>query len=155
MSTATLNKKVPDLTLPATDNQDFSFSTHRGYRLVLYFYPKDSTPGCTLEGRDFRDNIRKFSARKTRVFGVSRDSLASHERFKEKQQFPFQLISDHDEKLCAMFDVIKGKTMFGKKVRGIQRSTFLIDEAGILRREWRKVSIRGHADEVLAAIKEL
>jgi peroxiredoxin Q/BCP len=122
---------------------------------VLYFYPKDNTPGCTTEGEDFRDNHRKLRARKTRVFGVSRDSLTSHENFRKKHGFPFELISDPDEKLCKLFDVIKEKNMYGRKVLGIERSTFLIDENGVLAREWRKVKVKGHVDEVLEAIKAL
>jgi thioredoxin-dependent peroxiredoxin len=121
----------------------------------LYFYPKDSTPGCTLEGQDFRDNIRKFSSRNTCILGVSRDTLSSHEKFKEKQKFPFDLLSDEDEKLCSLFDVIKEKNMYGKKHMGIERSTFLIDEKGFLRNEWRKVKVKDHVEEVLEAIKKL
>ena len=127
----------------------------KGKNIVIYFYPKDSTPGCTLEGQDFRDNIRKFSSRNTRILGVSRDSLSSHEKFKEKQKFNFDLISDEDEKLCSIFDVIKEKNMYGKKHMGIERSTFLIDEKGILRNEWRKVKVKGHVEEVLVAVKSL
>ena len=147
--------KVKDFNLPATGNKNIKLSDYKGKKVVLYFYPKDSTPGCTLEGQDFRDNIRKFSARKTIILGISRDSLKSHEKFKEKQCFPFELISDEDEKLCKQFDVIKQKNMYGKKVRGIERSTFLIDEKGILRTEWRKVKVDGHVEEVLAAVKNL
>ena len=147
--------KVKNFNLPATGNKNIKLSDYKGKKVVLYFYPKDSTPGCTLEGQDFRDNIRKFSARKTIILGISRDSLKSHEKFKEKQCFPFELISDEDEKLCKQFDVIKQKNMYGKKVRGIERSTFLIDEKGILRTEWRKVKVDGHVEEVLAAVKNL
>jgi peroxiredoxin Q/BCP len=121
----------------------------------LYFYPKDSTSGCTREGQDFRDNIRKFRSRKTIILGVSRDSVKSHENFKEKQDFPFDLLSDKDEKLCKQFDVIKEKNMYGKKHMGIERSTFLIDAKGVLRQEWRKVKVDGHVIEVLDAIKNL
>ena len=122
---------------------------------MLYFYPKDSTPGCTLEGRDFSAKKAAFSRNNTAIFGVSRDSMKAHEKFKSNQKFGFDLLSDADEKVCKMFDVIKQKTMFGKKVRGIQRSTFIIDEKGMLRQEWRKVKVLGHAKEVLEAIKAL
>jgi len=127
----------------------------KGKNVVLYFYPRDSTPGCTREGQDFRDNIRKFRARNTIILGVSRDSIKSHEKFKSNQNFPFDLISDEEEALCKLFEVIKMKNMYGKKVRGIERSTFLIDGKGILRREWRKVNVNGHVDEVLEAVREI
>lgn len=155
MSKVSIGKKVPQFSLPATGDQTIKLSELKGKNIVIYFYPKDSTPGCTLEGQNFRDNIRKFSSRNTRIFGVSRDSLSSHEKFKEKQKFNFDLISDEDEKLCAIFDVIKEKNMYGKKHMGIERSTFLIDENGILRNEWRKVKVKGHVEEVLEAVKNL
>lgn len=155
MSKVSIGKKVPAFSLPATGDQTIKFSTLKGKNIVLYFYPKDSTPGCTLEGQDFRDNIRKFSSRNCVVLGVSRDKLASHEKFKEKQCFPFDLLSDVDETLCNLFDVIKEKNMYGKKMMGIERSTFLIDEKGVLRNEWRKVKVKGHVDEVLEALKTL
>ncbi len=155
MSKVSIGKKVPQFSLPATGNQTIKLSELKGKNIVIYFYPKDSTPGCTLEGQDFRDNIRKFSSRNTRILGVSRDSLSSHEKFKEKQKFNFDLISDEDEKLCSIFDVIKEKNMYGKKHMGIERSTFLIDEKGILRNEWRKVKVKGHVEEVLVAVKSL
>jgi len=155
MGKVKIGKKIPEFSLPATGEQTISLSALKGRRLVLYFYPKDSTPGCTIEGRDFRDNIKKFKALNTVIFGVSRDSLKSHENFKEKECFPFELLSDADEKLCKMFDVIKEKNMYGKKVMGIERSTFLIDENGILRNEWRKLKVEGHVAEVLDAIKKL
>lgn len=155
MSKVSIGKKVPPFSLPATGNQTIKLSELKGKNIVIYFYPKDSTPGCTLEGQDFRDNIRKFSSRNTRILGVSRDSLSSHEKFKEKQKFNFDLISDEDEKLCSIFDVIKEKNMYGKKHMGIERSTFLIDEKGILRNEWRKVKVKGHVEEVLVAVKSL
>lgn len=126
-----------------------------GTAFVLYFYPKDDTPGCTAEGIDFRDQYAKFKRRKIRVFGVSRDSLASHEKFKAKYSLPFDLVSDPDETLCKQFDVIKEKNMYGRKTLGVERSTFLIDADGVLRREWRKVKVKGHVDEVLAAAAEL
>ncbi|MCK5433327.1 MAG: peroxiredoxin, partial [Gammaproteobacteria bacterium] len=128
MALAKIGKKVTDIKLAATGNQNLQLSDFRGKKIVLYFYPKDSTPGCTLEGQDFRDNKRKFSARNTIVLGISRDSVKSHENFKSKQSFSFDLLSDPDEKLCKQFNVIKEKNMYGKKVMGIERSTFLIDE---------------------------
>ena len=155
MAKVALDKKVPDFELPATGDETFRLSDYRGENVVLYFYPKDSTPGCTTEGQDFRDDHRKFRARKTRVFGISRDSLKSHENFRAKQEFPFALLSDADEKACALFDVIREKNMYGRKVLGIERSTFLIDAAGVLRREWRGVKVKGHVDEVLQAVKNL
>lgn len=154
MAKLAVGKKVPDFKLPST-NGDFRLKEHEGDRIVLYFYPKDSTPGCTLEGQDFRDQHQKFRRRKTRVFGISRDSLKSHENFKAKQKLPFELLSDPDEKVCKLFDVMKEKNMYGRKVIGIERSTFLIDGQGILRQEWRKVKVKGHVDEVLEALKQL
>jgi len=155
MSKVSIGKKVPAFSLPATGDQTIKLSALKGKNIVLYFYPKDSTPGCTLEGQDFRDNIRKFSSRNTIILGVSRDKLTSHERFKEKQSFPFDLLSDEDETLCKLFDVIKEKNMYGKKHMGIERSTFLIDEKGVLRYEWRKVKVKEHVNEVLEALKAL
>ena len=155
MSKITIGKKVPEFNLPSTGDKKIRLSDIKGKNLVLYFYPKDSTPGCTREGQDFRDNLRRFKARNTVVLGVSRDSIKSHENFKGKQKFTFDLLSDEDEMLCKLFDVIKMKNMYGRKVRGIERSTFLIDGKGILRREWRKVNINGHVDEVLEAVKEI
>jgi len=153
MTKVKVGNKVPAFSLPATGDKTTRLSDLRGKNVVLYFYPKDSTPGCTLEGQNFRDNIRKFRARDTVIFGVSRDSLKSHEKFREKQCFPFDLLSDEDEKLCRTFDVIREKNMYGKKVMGIERSTFLIDKEGILRQEWRKVKVDGHVDAVLDAVK--
>jgi peroxiredoxin Q/BCP len=155
MSQVQLNKKVPAFAAESTGGQAFKLADAKGKNLVIYFYPKDSTPGCTREGQDFRDNYSKFKRNKTLVLGVSRDSIASHEKFKTKQEFPFELLSDTDEKLCKLFDVIKEKNMYGKKVMGIERSTFLIDASGKLRREWRKVKVDGHVDEVLVAVREL
>ena len=155
MTKAIIGEKAPAFDLPATGGKTVGLSALAGQNVVLYFYPKDSTPGCTLESRDFRDRLREFRARNTAVFGVSRDSPASHERFREKQALNFDLISDADERLCGLFDVVRMKNMFGKKVRGIERSTFLIDANGILRKEWRKVKIAGHVEEVLEAVKEL
>lgn len=153
--TIALGAAVPDFRLPATSNKDVVLSALRGWHVVLYFYPKDSTPGCTLEGQQFRDKIASFTAEKALILGVSRDSLKSHEKFREKECFPFELISDEKEELCRLFDVIRMKNMYGKQVEGIERSTFLIDKAGVLRQEWRKVKVEGHADEVLAAIRAL
>ena len=147
-------KKVADFTAEATGGP-FKLSAHKGHPVVLYFYPKDNTPGCTTEGADFRDLHKQFTKWGAVIAGVSRDSMKSHESFKAKMEFPFELISDADEKLCAQFDVIKMKNMYGKKVRGIERSTFLIDGSGALAHEWRKVKVEGHAAEVLAAVKAL
>jgi len=155
MARAVTGKKVPDFTLPATGDQTISLADFRGSNVVVYFYPKDSTPGCTTEGQDFRDRISTFRRRKTVVLGISRDSIKSHENFKARQQFPFELLSDTGEKVCRLFDVIREKNMYGRKVMGIERSTFLIDDKGVLRREWRKVNVKGHVEEVLQAIKEL
>ncbi len=155
MSTVSLNKVVPDFTLPATGDQTVRLKDLRGQNVVLYFYPKDSTPGCTTEGQNFRDQYKAFAKANTVVFGISRDSLRSHENFKSKQNFPFDLLSDSEEEVCTLFDVIKPKNMYGREVIGVERSTFLIDAAGKLRREWRKVKVPGHVDEVLAAAQEL
>jgi len=155
MAKVKIGKKVTDIKLAATGDQTLQLSDFKGKKIVLYFYPKDSTPGCTLEGQDFRDNKRKFSAKNTIVLGVSRDSVKSHENFKNKQSFAFELLSDPDEKLCTQFDVIKEKNMYGKKMMGIERSTFLIDEQGILIYEWRKVKVMGHVEEVLEVISKI
>lgn len=155
MSKVSVGKKVPDFTVPATGDQELSLSDFKGRNLVLYFYPKDSTPGCTQEGKDFRDLHDQFQALNTDILGVSRDGLKAHENFRSKQGFPFHLLSDKDERLCGLFDVIKEKNMFGKKALGIVRSTFLIDAEGVLRQEWRKVQVKGHAEEVLEAVKSL
>jgi len=153
--TVSLGKKVPDFTLPATGDQEISLSDLKGQNVVLYFYPKDSTPGCTREGQGFRDHHSKFKRQKTVILGVSRDSVKAHENFKAKQEFPFELLSDKEEIICKLFDVIKMKNMYGKKVRGIERSTFLIDDQGKLRQEWRKVRVDGHVEEVLDEVKAL
>lgn len=152
---AAIGKVVPNFKLPATGDKTITAKDLKGQNVVLYFYPKDSTPGCTLEGQGFRDNYSKFKRQNTIVLGVSRDSLRSHENFKARQKFPFDLLADEDETLCNIFDVIKMKNMYGKKVRGIERSTFLIDANGKLRQEWRKVKVESHVDEVLAAVKAL
>jgi thioredoxin-dependent peroxiredoxin len=149
-----LGKKVADFSAAATGG-DFKLSAHKGHPVVIYFYPKDNTPGCTTEGEQFRDLHRQFTKAGAVVVGVSRDSLKSHENFKAKMEFPFELISDADEKLCAQFDVIKMKNMYGKKVRGIVRSTFVVDNAGKLAHEWRGVKVPGHAQEVLDVVKAL
>ena len=148
-------KKVPDIELHITGDKRVSLSDYAGKPLVLYFYPKASTPGCTREGLDFSAAINKFRRQSCAILGASRDSLKAQENFKAKQEFPFDLVSDKEEALCNLFDVIKMKNMYGKQVRGIERSTFLIDERGVLRREWRKVKVPGHVDEVLAAVREL
>lgn len=155
MAKVSVGKKVPAFKLPATGEQEISLTGLKGKKIVLYFYPKDSTPGCTLEGQDFRDQLAKFKRQNAVILGVSRDSLAAHEKFRARQKFTFDLLSDADEKLCTLFDVIKEKNMYGKKVMGIERSTFLIDENGTLAQEWRKVSVKGHVDEVLDAVKAL
>jgi peroxiredoxin Q/BCP len=155
MGKIAVDKKVPDFSLPATGGEPFRLAEQKCSNVVLYFYPRDNTPGCTLEGQDFRDSMRRFKAANTRVFGISRDSLACHEKFKGAQKFSFELLADADEKACRLFDVIREKNMYGKKVMGIERSTFLIDADGVLRREWRKVKVEGHAAEVLQAVKDL
>lgn len=147
--------EVPDFSLPATGGRTFRLAALRGRPLVIYFYPKDSTPGCTTEAGQFRDLHDAFAAAGASIWGVSRDSLKSHENFKAKLGLPFELLSDADETVCRLFDVIRMKNMYGKQVRGIERSTFLIDAAGRLAREWRGVKVEGHAAEVLAALKSL
>jgi len=155
MSQIVLDQPVPDFEVPSTGEKTIKLTDFRGKFLVLYFYPKDNTPGCTQEGQSFRDNIGEFAKRNAVVFGVSRDSVKVHEGFKCKQQFPFDLLSDQDEKLCQLFDVIKIKNMYGKQVRGIERSTFLIDPQRILVREWRKIKVKDHCQEVLKALTDL
>jgi peroxiredoxin Q/BCP len=155
MSRVADSKKVPVFSATATGGKTIRTNDLKGSVVVLYFYPKDNTPGCTQEGQDFRDNYRRFRSRNTILLGVSRDSLATHEKFKAKYGFPFDLIADEDESLCRLFDVIKEKNMYGKKVLGIERSTFLIDDEGVLRKAWRKIKVKGHADEVLDAVKAL
>ncbi|SDR86919.1 peroxiredoxin Q/BCP [Halopseudomonas litoralis] len=146
---------LPDFTAQATSGKTITLSELTGKKLVLYFYPKDHTPGCTTQGQDFRDMHEQFLAADTLVLGVSRDSLRTHENFRTKQSFPFELISDSDESLCRLFDVIRKKKLYGKEYEGIERSTFLIDRKGVLRREWRKVKVPGHVAEVLQAAREL
>jgi peroxiredoxin Q/BCP len=155
MAVPSVGKKVPDFSLPATGGETVRLSALRGAPVVLYFYPKDDTPGCTLEGQDFRDQARALRALKATVLGVSRDTLASHEKFKAKHELNFSLLSDSEEKLCQLFGVIKDKNMYGRKVRGIERSTFLIGADGVLRREWRGVKVKGHVAEVLESLRQL
>jgi len=155
MPKAELNKVVPKYKLASTGEQEISSSSLRGSNVVIYFYPKDNTPGCTREGIDFQASLAKFKRQNTVILGVSRDSVKTHENFRNKQGFKFNLLSDKDEVLCQLFDVIKMKNMYGKKVRGIERSTFLIDDKGKLKQEWRKIKVDGHVDEVLAAVKVL
>lgn len=152
---ADIGEAVPDFSLPSTSGKDFSLKDLKGKKVVLYFYPKDSTPGCTTEGLEFSKLIKDFKKNKTEIFGISRDSLKSHDNFKSKQDFQFDLLSDSDELACQIFDVIKEKNMYGRKVMGIERSTFVIGEDGKLLKAWRKVKAQGHAQEVLEAIKKL
>jgi peroxiredoxin Q/BCP len=149
----TIGKKVKNFSCPATGDKNISLKELAGKKVVLYFYPKDSTPGCTTEGQNFRDAKAKFTRQNTIIFGVSRDSMKRHENFKAKQAFNFDLLSDEDESLCKQFDVIKLKKLYGKEYMGIERSTFLIGEDGKLLEEWRGVKVKGHVDEVLAACK--
>jgi peroxiredoxin Q/BCP len=150
-----IGEKVANFSLPATGDKTLTLEDFKGKNLIIYFYPKDSTPGCTLEGQNFRDLYKDFQKSGTDILGVSRDNLKAHENFKAKQQFPFDLLSDADETLCKQFDVIHEKNMYGRKVMGIVRSTFLIDGSGILRNEWRKVRVKGHVEEVLEAVRSL
>jgi peroxiredoxin Q/BCP len=153
--TVSVGKKVPNFTVPVTGAEAWSPSDAKGEKLVIYFYPKDMTTGCTKESQDFRDHYAAFKKAKVRVLGISRDSLKSHDKFREKERLPFELLSDADEKVCKLFDVIKEKTLYGRKYMGVDRSTFLIDAGGILRREWRGVKVPGHVEEVLEAAKSL
>ncbi|MBV0932195.1 peroxiredoxin [Marinobacterium weihaiense] len=155
MTSPVIDQPVSDFSAPATSEKTVTLRELKGRNVVIYFYPKDSTPGCTTEGQDFRDLYEEFQSLDTEIFGVSRDGLRSHENFKAKQSFPFELISDKDETLCQLFDVIKLKKMYGKEHLGIERSTFLIDKEGVLRKEWRKVKVKGHVAEVLEAVKAL
>ena len=150
-----IGKKIKNFSIAASGDKTISLKDYQGKKVVLYFYPRDSTPGCTTEGQDFRDAKGRFTRQNTVILGVSRDSIKSHESFIAKQKFNFDLLSDADETLCTQFDVIKMKNMYGKQVRGIERSTFLIDEKGVLRQEWRKVKVKEHVEAVLAAAKEL
>jgi thioredoxin-dependent peroxiredoxin len=150
-----LDQSVADFVAPATGGGNWRLKDARGRKLVLYFYPRDNTPGCTLEGQQFAALASQFAAAGVTVIGISRDSIASHEKFRDQMRFPFDLVSDSTEAICRQFDVIREKNMYGRKVLGIQRSTFLIDVTGVLRREWRGVKVDGHATEVLAAAKAL
>ena len=150
-----VGKRVANFTLPATGDKMLSLNDFKGTHLVLYFYPKDHTPGCTREGQDFRDVYNDFREAGSDILGVSRDSIRTHENFCRKQSFPFDLLSDADGKLCNQFDVIKEKSMYGRKYKGIERSTFLIDASGVLSHEWRKVRVAGHVDEVLQTVRSL
>ncbi len=154
-SAVAVGRKLADFSLPSTTGEVFSLAEHRGQPVVLYFYPKDMTSGCTLESQQFRDLHAKFKRLKAVVLGISRDTIKSHERFRDKEQLPFHLLSDSEELLCKRFDVIREKNMYGKKVMGIERSTFLIDGEGVLRQEWRKVKVEGHAEAVLEALRAL
>jgi len=153
--TVSVGRKVPDFSLPATGGGNWKLSAARGSKVVVYFYPKDNTSGCTKEGVAFADLDKAFRKEGAVVVGVSPDSLASHEKFKSKMGFPFELLADEDKKACQLFDVWKEKSMYGRKYMGVERSTFLIDEQGVLNREWRKVKVPGHADEVLGAVRDL
>ena len=150
-----LNKPVPDFSAQATGEQTVTPASLAGKTVVIYFCPKDNTPGCTTEGQDFRDAHAEFAGLNAVIYGVSKDSLRTHANFKAKHEFPFELISDPDEALCRLFDVIKLKKLYGKEYEGIERSTFLIDAKGVLRQEWRKVKVPGHVAEVLAAVRTL
>jgi len=155
MAEVAVGKKVPAFAAASTGGGTLASKDLLGSPYVLYFYPKDDTPGCTMEGHDFRDHFAAFVRHGVRVLGVSRDTVASHEKFKSKHGLPFELLSDPDEALCRLFDVIKQKNMYGKKVLGIERSTFLIDPKGVLRNEWRRIKVNGHVVAVLAAAKKL
>jgi thioredoxin-dependent peroxiredoxin len=155
MQQAALDQVVPDFELPSTGDTVFQLSEQQGKNIVIYFYPKDNTPGCTLEGQNFRDHIDEFTAKDTIIVGVSRDSVRVHEGFKAKQSFPFELLSDKEEIACKIFDVIQLKKNYGREYMGIVRSTFLIDKAGVLRQEWRNVKVKTHLEEVLEAVNAL
>ncbi len=155
MTAIALGQPVPDCALLLTGNREVKLSDYRGQHLVLYFYPKASTPGCTTEGLDFTAAAEQFAATDCVILGASRDGLKAQENFKAKQNFSFDLVSDKDEALCKLFDVIKLKKNYGREYLGIERSTFLIDKTGVLRQEWRKVKVKGHADEVLEAVRQL
>ena len=155
LMTPALNKSLPEFEALATGGVKFTPAAFHGHAVVLYFYPKDNTPGCTTEAMQFRDHHKEFVKSGAVVFGVSRDNMASHEKFKQTLELPFELIADTEEKLCHMFGVVKNKIMYGKKVKGIERSTFLIVAQGVLRAEWRGIKVAGHVDEVLKAVKLL
>jgi len=153
--TVQLDRKVPEFSLPATGGDTWKLSGAAGRKLIIYFYPRDNTSGCTSEGMAFRDLYPQFRKAKADIVGVSTDTLASHEKFKAKFEFPFELLADEERKACRLFDVIREKSMYGRKFMGVVRSTFLLDEKGVLRREWRKVRVNGHAEAVLDAVREI
>ncbi len=155
MSQVETGKKVPDFSGLATSGMEFKLSNYKGSPVLLYFYPRDNTPGCTQEGKDFRDHYAEFEQKGIKIFGISRDGIKAHENFKAKYDFPFELISDKDETICKLFDVIKEKKMYGKTHMGIERSTFLIDADVVLVKEWRKVKVKEHIVQLLEAIKDL
>ena len=155
MKTIELNKIVPDFSLPSTDNKDFQLSDHRGKNIIIYFYPKDNTPGCTQEGKAFRDHFAEFEMLNTLIVGISRDSIRVHTNFRAKHAFPFHLLSDADEAACQLFDVIKLKKLYGREYMGIVRSTFLIDKKGVLRKIWSPVKVKNHVTEVLDEIRPI
>ena len=155
MSNIEIGHQAPEFTLPATGGQTINLSDFRGKNVVIYFYPKDSTPGCTTESQDFRDGYDAFTQEHTVILGISRDSIKSHERFKEKQALPFELLSDEEETVCNLFEVLKMKNMYGKQFMGIERSTFLIDASGTFREIWRKVKVKGHVEVVLSAVQTI
>ena len=151
----TVNQPVDEFTLPSTGGQQFSLAEYIGKNLIIYFYPKDDTPGCTTEGLDFKNNLSFFADNNFTILGISRDSVQSHENFKQKMEFPFELLSDESESVCKMFDVIKPKNVYGKTVLGIERSTFFIDKEGILKKEWRGVKAANHVNDVISYLKEI
>ena len=155
MTTIDTGNPIPDFEAPSTGEKNIRLSDYLGKNVILYFYPKDNTPGCILEGRGFRDHYKQFQELNTEIFGISRDSIKVHENFKAKQEFPFDLLADKEETLCRLFDVIKMKNMYGKQVRGIERSTFLIDTHSVLAYQWRKVKVKVHIEEVLQKVTEL
>ena len=155
MSKSLEGKKCPKFKAECTSNITYSNKDFEGKNLVIYFYPKDSTPGCTTEGQEFRDNYKQFKKFNTEILGVSRDTIKSHENFKNKQLFPFELLSDSDEKVCKAFDVMKLKSMYGREYIGVDRSTFLISTNGVVLKEWRSVKVKGHVDDVLSSVKNL
>ena len=148
-------KKCPKFSAEATSEQVISNQTYKDKNVVIYFYPKDSTPGCTTEGQEFRDNYKKFKKYNTEILGVSRESIKSHENFKSKQNFPFELLSDSDEKVCKAFDVMKMKSMYGRQYMGVDRSTFIVNDQGKIIKEWRSVKVKGHVQEVLETVEKL
>jgi len=150
-----IGDKTPNMTLDATSEKSINLSKLKNTNIVVFFYPKDSTPGCTTEGQNFRDLYKEFESHNCMIFGVSRDTIKSHERFKLKQEFPFELLSDPEELLCNAFDVIKLKKLYGKEYLGIERSTFLFNNKGVLSNEWRKIRVKGHVEDVLEAVKQL